>query len=129
MKGPNTKPTDTEFQQDHGSIQIQATNDNIPVVVNFTLPTDFLNSLPQQSPTAHPTVAPRGMPRPMAASYIGCSPRMFDGMVKSGDMPSPRLIGKKKVWDREELDEFFADLPRPQTNDDKNDWDDNESGD
>ncbi|MBC8269045.1 MAG: XRE family transcriptional regulator [Rhodospirillaceae bacterium] len=74
-------------------------------------------------------LAPRGLPRTDAAFYIGCSPRMFDGMVKNGDMPSPRLIGKKKVWDREELDEFFADLPRPQTNHDKNDWDDDESED
>ena len=48
---------------------------------------------------------------------------MFDGMVKKGEMPSPRLIGKKKVWDRDELDEFFADLPRPESNSDKNDWD------
>mgnify|MGYP007032862333 FL=1 len=54
---------------------------------------------------------------------------MFDGMVKSGSMPSPRLIGKKKVWDKDELDEFFADLPRPQTNADKNEWDADESGD
>ncbi len=74
-------------------------------------------------------IAPRGLPRTDAAFYIGCSPRMFDGMVKNGDMPSPRLIGKKKVWDREELDEFFADLPRPQTNGDKNDWDNDESED
>ncbi len=48
---------------------------------------------------------------------------MFDGMVKKGEMPSPRLIGTKKVWDRDELDEYFADLPRPHTNGDKNDWD------
>lgn len=71
-------------------------------------------------------LAPRGLPRRDAAFYIGCSPRMFDGMVKNGDMPFPRLIGKKKVWDREELDEFFADLPRPHNNNDKNDWDDDE---
>lgn len=68
-------------------------------------------------------LAPRGLPRTDAAFYIGCSPRMFDGMVKNGEMPSPRLIGKKKVWDRDELDEFFADLPRPESNSDKNDWD------
>jgi len=68
-------------------------------------------------------LAPRGLPRTDAAFYIGCSPRMFDGMVKKGEMPSPRLIGKKKVWDRDELDEFFADLPRPESNSGKNDWD------
>lgn len=55
---------------------------------------------------------PRGMPRCDAAFYIGCSPRMFDGMVKNGDMPSPRLIGSKKIWDRAELDDFFDALPK-----------------
>lgn len=66
----------------------------------------------------------RGLPRTDAAFYIGCSPRMFDGMVKNCLMPSPRLIGTKKVWDRDELDECFWDLPRPQSIDDQNDWDD-----
>jgi len=46
---------------------------------------------------------------------------MFDGMVKNGEMPSPRLIGTKKVWDREELDEFFECLP--QLEEDGNEWD------
>ncbi len=64
---------------------------------------------------------PRGLPRRDAAFYIGCSPRMFDGMVKKGEMPSPRMIGTKKVWDREELDEFFEALP--QDNEDGNEWD------
>lgn len=66
-------------------------------------------------------IAPRGLPRTDAAFYIGCSPRMFDGMVKNGDMPSPRLIGTKKVWDRIELDGFFETLPKPE--DVGNDWD------
>jgi predicted DNA-binding transcriptional regulator AlpA len=78
------------------------------------------NVVPLKTPRL---LAPRGLPRTDAAFYIGCSPRMFDGMVKKGEMPSPRLIGTKKVWDRDELDEFFADLPRPQTNGDQNDWD------
>ena len=66
-------------------------------------------------------IAPRGLPRTNAAFYIGCSPRMFDGMVKNGDMPSPRMIGTKKVWDRIELDDFFESLPKPE--DVGNDWD------
>jgi len=60
----------------------------------------------------------------LAADYIGCSPRMFDNMVKSGSMPSPRLIGTKKVWDTRELDEFFENLPRLEAdNDNFNEWD------
>lgn len=66
-------------------------------------------------------LAPRGMPRCDAAFYIGCSPRMFDGMVKNGDMPSPRLIGSKKIWDRAELDDFFDALPKE--GEGRSDWD------
>ncbi len=54
----------------------------------------------------------RGLPRVAASEYVGCSPRKFDCMVKDGDMPQPRLIGAKKVWDRLELNEFFEALPR-----------------
>ena len=65
---------------------------------------------------------PRGLPRIAASEYIGCSPRKFDAMVAAGDMPQPRLIGAKKVWDRVELDEFFEALPRA-GEDDINEWD------
>jgi len=99
---------DSKFAQalsEHNSDHLSSANDNIIQLRTARL------------------LAPRGLPRTDAAFYIGCSPRMFDGMVKKGEMPSPRLIGKKKVWDRDELDEFFADLPRPESNSDKNDWD------
>lgn len=33
-------------------------------------------------------------------------------MVREGEMPTPRLIGSKKVWDAQELDEAFDALPR-----------------
>lgn len=70
-------------------------------------------------------MTPRGLPRRLAADYIGCSPRMFDNMVKDGLMPSPRLIGTKKVWDTRELDDCFDILPRPEAdNDNANEWDD-----
>ncbi len=116
MKGTSTNPTDAQPSQDQGSNQVQAANENNPVVVNFPSPSDFIDSLQQQR-----LIAPRGLPRTDAAFYIGCSPRMFDGMVKSGSMPSPRLIGTKKVWDRDELDEFFEALPK--ADEDRNDWD------
>jgi len=43
-------------------------------------------------------------------------------MVSIGDMPGPRKIGAKKVWDRIELDEFFEALPRD-GEDGENSWD------
>ncbi len=57
-------------------------------------------------------MTPRGLSRPIAAEYVGCSPRKFDQMIKDGLMPAPRLIGTKKIWDRVELDEAFEELPR-----------------
>ena len=54
----------------------------------------------------------RGLSRPTAAEYVGCSPRKFDQMIQDGLMPAPRLIGTKKIWDRVELDEAFEELPR-----------------
>jgi hypothetical protein len=68
-------------------------------------------------------MTPRGLSRQHAAEYLGCSSRVFDGMVDDGRMPSPKLINTKKVWDRFEVDESFDALPR-----DKeigNDWDEN----
>ena len=71
-------------------------------------------------------MTPKGLPRVEAATYIGCSPRMFDDMVKTGTMPVPRLIGTKKVWDTFELKEAFEELPRAQSsNIVENDWDAN----
>ena len=117
MKGTNTKSTQAPSPQGQGSDQKQASNENSPVVVNFPIPSDYINPLPLQRLSVQ-----RGLPRKDAAFYIGCSPRMFDGMVKNGEMPSPRLIGTKKVWDREELDDFFEALPKE--NEDGNEWDD-----
>ena len=66
------------------------------------------------------TMTPRGLPRSNAAEYVGCSPSKFDQMVEGGDMPKPRLIGTKRVWDRIELDEAFDALPRKG---EEEDWD------
>ena len=68
----------------------------------------------------------RGLPRRLAAEYIGCSPRMFDALVKEGVMPIPYLQKSKKVWDIRELDECFDNLPRAwadNDNVDANEWD------
>jgi predicted DNA-binding transcriptional regulator AlpA len=56
-------------------------------------------------------VEPRGLSRTEAAAYIGVSPSMLDLMVKDGRMPQPKCINSRRVWDRRELDEAFAQLP------------------
>ena len=67
---------------------------------------------------AHMPLPPRGLNRSQAAAYVGISPTQFDKMVIAGDMPGPRKIGKRRVWDRIELDQAFEDLPRAGANDD-----------
>lgn len=57
------------------------------------------------------SVAPRGLQRLIAASYIGVSATKFDELVVDGRMPQPRRIDGRKVWDRVELDDAFEALP------------------
>ena len=64
----------------------------------------------------------RGLSRTLAAEYIGISPRKFDTMVECGEMPSPKRIGQRKVWDRVEVDEYFDALPK-EGEDKENMWD------
>ena len=54
----------------------------------------------------------RGLNRKEAAEYIGVGSTKFDELVKVKRMPVPRLLDKRVIWDREELDEFFDRLPR-----------------
>jgi predicted DNA-binding transcriptional regulator AlpA len=54
---------------------------------------------------------PRGMSRIQSAAYISVSPSLFDQMVADGRMPQPRMINKRVVWDRVELDVAFSALP------------------
>lgn len=55
---------------------------------------------------------PRGLSHEEAARYVGISPDTFDGMVRTRQMPKPRMIGKRTVWDRVELDMAFSELPK-----------------
>jgi predicted DNA-binding transcriptional regulator AlpA len=59
----------------------------------------------------HQRVEPRGLSRSEAAAYVGISPSLFDEMVKDGRMPSPKCINARRVWDRREIDDAFAQLP------------------
>lgn len=58
-----------------------------------------------------PSLAPRGLSRREAAAYIGIGTTKFDELIASGLMPRPKIIGERRVWDREALDTAFAALP------------------
>lgn len=53
---------------------------------------------------------PRGMPREVAARYIGVGTTKFDQLVNDGRMPKPKRIDGRVVWDRFALDAAFSDL-------------------
>ncbi len=80
--------------QDHCSAPATATNENVPVFVNFTLPTDYLDSLPLQSP--------RLLTRQQAAAYCSVSLETFDDYRRRGIVPDP-VIGTAR-WDRKLID-------------------------
>lgn len=58
-----------------------------------------------------PSLAPRGLSRVEAASYVGISPVTFDRMIEDGLMPPAKSIGGRRIWDRLALDKAFHDLP------------------
>jgi predicted DNA-binding transcriptional regulator AlpA len=57
-----------------------------------------------------------------SAAYVGISPTLFDTMVDDGRMPKPKKINTRSVWDRPQLDEYFAALP-DENGADLNPWD------
>jgi len=66
------------------------------------------------------SLPPRGLSKPCAAEYVGIGVTKFDELVADGRMPAPRLIDTRKVWDRLELDQYFAALP---ADNGQNPWD------
>ena len=54
----------------------------------------------------------RGFNRREAAEYVGVSARKFDELVQTGRMPNPRMIDRRTVYDRHEIDDAFDLLPR-----------------
>ncbi|MET0530860.1 MAG: hypothetical protein ABW003_21405 [Microvirga sp.] len=53
-----------------------------------------------------------GLGRIEAAAAIGVSANTFDIMVRAGQMPRPRIIGKRRIWKVDELSAAFDALPR-----------------
>mgnify|MGYP005830569151 CR=1 FL=1 len=64
-------------------------------------------------------MTPRGLSASAAAEYIGVGVTTFRQMAERGEMPKPRHIGRRRIWDRRELDEVFDALPREGVNE----WD------
>lgn len=54
----------------------------------------------------------RGLAEAEAAAYLSLSPSFFRTLVKAGRMPRPRLAGRRRIWDVDELDQAFRELPR-----------------
>ncbi|WP_294929279.1 hypothetical protein [uncultured Paracoccus sp.] len=73
------------------------------------------------SPIAPPTR--RGLSRVEAAGYVGISPTTFDKLVLSGEMPGPKRVGSRKLWDVRALDLAFDALPGEDSAPEINDWD------
>ena len=65
---------------------------------------------------------PRGLSRVEAGQYLGISPSLFDQLVKDGQMPLPKVIHSRRVWDRLEVDAAFADLPNTEEAAEENPW-------
>ncbi len=68
-----------------------------------------------------PVATPKGLSREAAALYIGVSATKFAELVADGRMPKPRRIDRRRIWDRDELDAAFAELPR---DGDADEWED-----
>ena len=66
----------------------------------------------QRRPSSLPvSLAPLGLSRVVASEFVGVGVTKFDLMVEDGRMPKPRRIDGRKVWDRRQLEEAFAELP------------------
>lgn len=61
----------------------------------------------RRSSTLPLSLPPRGLSRVQAAEYVGVSPSTFDKMVSDGQMPPPKKMRGRTIWDRKRLDQFF----------------------
>jgi excisionase family DNA binding protein len=59
---------------------------------------------------------PRGLSADEAARYIGVGRTKFDELVARGDMPRPKRIDGRIVFDRYALDAAFSDLDDDKAN-------------
>ncbi len=74
-------------------------------------------------PRAVPLPFRRGLNRVEAAGYIGLSPSGFDRLVHEKQMPSPKHVGGRRIWDLRALDLAFDALDARDADADANPWD------
>ena len=66
----------------------------------------------------------RGLDAGEAAVYLSLSPTFFGQLVERGEMPRPRVLGSRRIWDVDDLDAAFKALPREgEAAEDVNEWD------
>lgn len=52
----------------------------------------------------YPFDCPRGLNRVEAARYVGVSPGTFDKLVADGQMPNPKRVRSRLIFDKWEID-------------------------
>jgi excisionase family DNA binding protein len=75
--------------------------------------------MPSKASIASRLATRRGLSENEAAVYVGLSPSYFRELVDRGIMPLPRLAGKRRIYDIDELDLAFGELPRAGSQDDE----------
>src|SRR5438046_6722156 len=53
----------------------------------------------------------RGVSRTEAGIYLGISATRFDELIATGQLPQPKRIGSRKIWDVHKLNVAFEELP------------------
>lgn len=53
----------------------------------------------------------RGLQEAEAAVYLSLSPSLFRELVECGEMPPPRILRSRRIWDVADLDAAFRSLP------------------
>ncbi|MGB3024424.1 helix-turn-helix transcriptional regulator [Paradevosia shaoguanensis] len=66
----------------------------------------------------------RALGQAEAALYVGLGTSKFAALVKDGRMPRPRVLDGRRLWDVDDLDAAFRDLPYEDTPPAHNPWDD-----
>ena len=63
-----------------------------------------------------------GLSRETSARYVGVCANTFDALVAKGAMPPPKRVGRRKLWNRRELEAAFEGLPE-EGDMEPNEWD------
>ena len=64
----------------------------------------------------------RGLDEAEAAVYLSISPSFFRVAVERGEMPRPRVLGSRRIWDVDDLDAAFKALPKEGEPDEVDTW-------